>query len=420
MPAAIEITNLSKRYQLTSDRARTLKETVLRLFEPGETWQVGALKPLTLRVERGETLGIIGQNGAGKSTLLKLISGVTAPTTGTVRVDGSLMALIELGAGFEPELSGWENLFLTGSVMGIPDRRMTELSERIVAFAGLEKFIHIPIKHYSSGMVLRLGFAITAFLEPDVILLDENLAVGDAAFQAKCIARLQELRAAGKTILLVTHQLDVAEWLCDRILWLDDGEVSQLGKPTETVKRYERLIAGKQQVQWDEAVRGEARIGSVQGRYGSGDVVISDVSLLDEEGQPRHVVRAGSDVTVRVEIETRAELKDVNIEIGVTREDRFPLFTFNLKRQGRLMDLPPGGSSVSIRLPNLCLSSGRYFLNVGLSPGNNELKFYDLHLFLYHFRVASPLPQRLQSLIHSPASITVVPRKPGAGSPAPA
>jgi len=407
MPNAIEIRGLSKRYIVQEERALTLKETFLQLFRTSERQEIEALRRLDLEVPCGQTLGIIGPNGAGKSTLLKLISGVTTPTTGWVKVNGSLMALIELGAGFQPELSGVENVFLNGAVLGLSDRRITELLPSIVDFSGLGDFIFTPIKHYSSGMVLRLGFSIAAHVEPDVILLDENLSVGDMAFQAKCLAKLQELKRRGKTILLVTHSLDMAEWVCDRIVWLRNGRVAAAGAPEETIKRYEQSMAEMELQPWNEDLARQFRHTPLTGRFGAGEALIRDFALLDLQGRPRHIFTEGEAMLLQVAFEALREIPDLNFELCVYREDALPMFIFNAAEEGYTFQAKPGPGIVQIALDELRLRPGRYFIDLGFSPNDNPGFFFDMHLHIYCFRVVPRFNAQATSAIRAPFQIEI-------------
>ena len=238
------VDRVSKRYIVTepigeeSDRS-VLRRAVGRFRKwPVEFW---ALRDVSFQVGRGETLGIIGDNGAGKSTLLKLLSGVTSPTSGQITVRGRMSALIEVGSGFHPELTGRENVYLSGSILGMRRREITEKLERIIDFAGVRRFIDTPVKRYSSGMYLRLGFSIAAHLEPDILLLDEVLAVGDAEFQAKCMERISELHAHGRTIVFISHDLYAVEHLCRRVLLLGQGRILADGAPRDVIETYQEL-----------------------------------------------------------------------------------------------------------------------------------------------------------------------------------
>src|SRR5687767_4416414 len=240
---AIEIVNASKVYRRFSQRKQfaTLKSALLsrsliRDLKPDETFP--AVRNVTISVPKGRTLGVIGRNGSGKSTLLKLVAGITKPTTGTVTVNGRISALIELGAGFHPEISGRENVFINGIMLGLTKREITRRFDEIVEFAEMASFIDAPVKTYSSGMYMRLGFAVAIHVDPDVLLVDEVLAVGDEGFTHKCLDKFGEFKRRGKTILLVTHALGLVERFCDEALWLDKGKVRGSGDPKRVVGAY--------------------------------------------------------------------------------------------------------------------------------------------------------------------------------------
>src|SRR5258705_7260328 len=224
---AIRAEHLEKRYRLRTGRAPTLKELVLRQLPPGEVVQ--ALMDVSFSVERGQCFGVVGANGSGKSTLLKLIAGTAKPTTGTIEVEGRVSALLELGAGFHPDFTGRENAYLNGSLLGLSRRETEAAMPKIEAFAQLGRFFDAPIKTYSSGMYARLGFAVAVHLDPQVLLVDEVLAVGDEYFQHKCFAKIAEFRKEGRTIVLVSHDLGAVTRLCERAIWLDGGRVAASG-----------------------------------------------------------------------------------------------------------------------------------------------------------------------------------------------
>src|SRR4029079_18393562 len=239
--------HVSKRYQVrhrleAKNGWRSLRQR-LQAFR-GQTNEFWALRDVCLEVARGETVGIIGHNGAGKSTILKLLSSVTTPTSGEIRISGRLSALIEVGSGFHPELSGRENIYLSGSILGMRRREIATKLERIIDFAGVRDFIDTPVKHFSSGMYLRLGFSIAAHLEPDILLLDEVLAVGDAAFQAKCLDRINELHRHGRTIVFISHDLGAVERLCGRVILLKQGQVMTMGTAAEVIAAYQEAGSG--------------------------------------------------------------------------------------------------------------------------------------------------------------------------------
>ena len=241
-PPGIDFAQVSKRFQL--QEGRTLREFVPALFR-GRAWSPPfyALRDVTFRVDRGETLGIIGRNGSGKSTILKLIAGVTAPSEGEIAVCGRVSPLIELGAGFHPDLTGRENVFLNASILGMSHKEVRACFDEIISFAELWDFVDTPVKRYSSGMYIRLGFSVAVHSDPEILLVDEVLAVGDAAFQEKCLAKMQEFRSLGVTIVLVSHSMGLVQDFCERALLLNVGHLLADGAPREVVQHYTDLIS---------------------------------------------------------------------------------------------------------------------------------------------------------------------------------
>lgn len=238
----LRFNSVSKKYLIRQDyddgQQVSLARRARRLWQrPREFW---AVRNVSFEVQRGEALGIIGPNGAGKSTVLKLLANITIPSAGEIMINGELAALIEVGSGFHPELTGRENVYLSGSILGMRRQEITQKLESIIEFAGIREFIDTPVKRYSWGMYVRLGFSIAAHLDPDILLLDEVLAVGDAAFQVKCLERVSELRNSGKTILFISHDLNAVERLCDRVILMQRGEVIANGSPAEVIELYQR------------------------------------------------------------------------------------------------------------------------------------------------------------------------------------
>ena len=239
----IEAENLSLCYRMTYDRVQSIKEYIVQLFKGQikyeEFW---ALRDVSFSINRGEVLGIVGHNGAGKSTLLKVISGILKPTTGKVQVNGNVVPMLELGSGFDFDLTGRENIFLNGAILGYSESFLKEKYEEIVAFSELGQFINVPLRNYSSGMVMRLAFSIATVVNPDILIVDEILAVGDAAFQEKSRARMMELMSGGTTVLFVSHSIAQIREMCDRVLWLDHGQMRMLGDAESVCSAYERNI----------------------------------------------------------------------------------------------------------------------------------------------------------------------------------
>ncbi|MHC5036754.1 MAG: ABC transporter ATP-binding protein [Planctomycetota bacterium] len=242
----IEVKNLGIQFRLYHERAHTLKEALVYLITRKSNYEdLWALREVSFSLAPGESLGVIGRNGSGKSTLLRVLAGVYLPTEGSVEVKGNISPMIELGAGFNPELTGIENIYLQGALMGFGKRDMDVRMESIIAFSELDTFIDIPIKNYSSGMYLRLGFAIAVHIEPEILLIDEILGVGDASFQAKCKKKMKGFKEGGATIVFVTHDLDGVKRMCDRVILLDAGRILHEGDPEETVERYEAIVKGE-------------------------------------------------------------------------------------------------------------------------------------------------------------------------------
>jgi len=303
MTAAIEFVSVSKRFKLDRDRPRAFQELFVALTRwrrRGDVKEFWALKDVSFKVERGETVGLIGSNGSGKSTALKLISRIITPTSGKILINGRVTALLELGAGFHPELSGRDNVFLNGTVMGMSRREIEHKLDAIVEFAELEDFIDVPVKNYSSGMYARLGFAISVYFDPEVLLIDEVLSVGDQAFQQKCNERMAKLRRKGITIFFVSHDLDAASRLCSRAVWLDHGVVQMDDAAHLVADSYYKhvLEQGTQRDQQEEEQEAWA-----ENRWGSGEVRVTGVEFLDQEMQPRQVFMTNEPLTVRVHYE---------------------------------------------------------------------------------------------------------------------
>jgi ABC-type polysaccharide/polyol phosphate transport system ATPase subunit len=302
----LAVSQVSKRYRVTEPATGTATGmgAMLRRLRK-RTSDFWALREISFDVARGETLGIIGDNGAGKSTILKLLSGVTAPTSGEIIVRGRMSALIEVGSGFHPELTGRENVFLSGSILGMRRREISDKLERIIDFAGVRDFIDTPVKRYSSGMYLRLGFSIAAHLEPDVLLLDEVLAVGDAEFQAKCLERVTELHRHGRTIVFISHDLFAVERLCRRVLLLSKGRILADGPAREVIALYQEL--GRTRTVSEEV---PARDNVV-----SGEADITSVIVVDRHGERTSVLRTGEPATFRITYRARAEVRDARFEL---------------------------------------------------------------------------------------------------------
>ena len=346
---AITVDDVAKRFRLVHERNSTLKATIFNGFRRSVHEDFWALQDVSLEVEEGTTYGLIGHNGSGKSTLLKCIARIYRPDRGRIATRGRMSALLELGAGFHPELSGRENVYLNGSILGMSRREVDRRFTDIVEFAGLEQFIDTPVKNYSSGMYVRLGFSVAITVEPDVLLVDEILAVGDEAFQQRCMEKFADLRRGGRTIVLVSHGLDAVRSICDRAAWLDHGSLAKDGEAHDVVTAY------LESVRDDRRAHEHASGGLVSAEDAEGGWHIEAVQLLDGSDHPMDVVESGAELTIRVELVAPRD-EDVALAIGMYRTDGVhvagPVHHFRTGGQGRRV--------VEYRVPQVPLTAGTY------------------------------------------------------------
>jgi len=404
---AIELMNVSKVYRRYSGRhfatlkSALLQRSVLRDLQPSETFP--ALTDVSFRVPKGSAFGVIGRNGSGKSTALKLVAGITKPTSGAVRVEGRVSALIELGAGFHPEISGRENVFINGIMLGLSKREVQDRFDEIVDFAELREFIDAPVKTYSSGMYVRLGFAVAIHVKPDVLLVDEVLAVGDEGFTHKCLDKFSEFRRRGKTILLVTHSLQLVETLCDEAVWLDGGRVQTNGDPKRVTGAYLTAVEQGEQTLMAEttakAVEAEAKavpaaadepadmFKSTEGRWGSREVEISEVALLDRKGEASFVFHSGDPMTVRIKVRAHHPTDDFVFGIGLFNADGVCCYGTNTYVEEMKPERLSGDGEARFAVDSLDLVEGTYKLDVAVHKKDGFP--YDYHRLLYTFRVKS-------------------------------
>jgi len=379
---AISIRDLTKSYRLFGRRSQfqTLKSALLRReLVPSPESSITALQGVTFDVAKGESFGVIGRNGSGKSTLLKVISGILKPTKGLVSVHGRVSALIELGAGFHPEISGRENIYINGIMLGLARKEIDRRFDRIVDFAGIGSFLDQPVKTYSSGMYVRLGFAVAVHVDPEILLIDEILSVGDEEFSAKCIAKIQEMKARGTTLIFVTHQLSLVRELCDRAAWIDKGVIQALGDPTRVVDDYLQEVSGKRVAEDEESARDvedlveeEQRDPNEEERWGSHEVVLTEVTLRDAKG--RQLVALGSQEPVVVDIAVHAHepQKDFVFGVGIYHADGTCVYGTNTEIEAFRPDILDGEGRVKFVIPSLDLVAGTYRLDVAVHTKNGR------------------------------------------------
>ena len=417
---AIEIVNASKVYRRFSHRKQfaTLKSALLsrslvRDLRPDETFP--ALRNVTVSVPRGQTLGVIGRNGSGKSTLLKLVAGITKPTSGTVKVTGRISALIELGAGFHPEISGRENVFINGIMLGLTKREVTRRFDEIVEFAELKDFIDAPVKTYSSGMYMRLGFAVAIHVDPEVLLVDEVLAVGDEGFTHKCLDKFADFKRRGKTILLVTHSLGLVEKFCDEALWMDAGRTKVQGDPKRVVGAYITDVEKSEEKHLataDAKARESASVVSpddpasavlpdtpletasapldmfraTEGRWGSREIEITAVELIGPEGSA-HIFHTGDQIAVRMRLRAHRPISDFVFGFGLFSADGVCCYGTNTQLEGFVSRRIEGEAEVTLQFDRLDLVAGTYKIDVAVHRRDGAT--FDYQRLLYTFRIKS-------------------------------
>ena len=419
MTPAIELKDVTKIYRRYSGRhfatlkSALLQRSILRDLSPSETFH--ALAQVSFSVAPGRTYGIIGRNGSGKSTALKLVAGITKPTSGEVHVHGRISALIELGAGFHPEISGRENVYINGIMLGLSKRQVAHRFDEIVEFAELQEFIEAPVKTYSSGMYMRLGFAVAIHVDPDILLVDEVLSVGDEGFTHKCFDKFAEFKRRGKTILIVTHSLGMIERLCDEALWLDSGRVAAHGDPKRVVDAYLTAVEVSEGHQLAEttakAVAAAAAsepeplpepstaqpgaeltdmFQAIEGRWGSREIEIADVTLVDVEGRPSFVFHSGDPMAVRFTVTARKPASDFVFGVSLFNAEGVCCYGTNTFIEEMDPEALEGSAEVTFAIESLDLVEGTYKLDVAVHTCDGFP--YDYHRLLYTFRVKSRTP----------------------------
>ena len=375
---AIRFHHVSKKFTLHHTQPRSFQELLLRALrrESNRAEEFWALRDVCLDIAPGQTVGFIGPNGSGKSTALKLMAGILEPTEGTIAVNGRLAALLELGAGFHPDLSGRENIYLNGALLGFSRADIRRRFDEIVAFAELESFIDMPVKHYSSGMYVRLGFAVAVHLDPDILLVDEVLAVGDAAFQRKCLERIYEMKRRGVTIVLVSHDLDTVQRLCDTAVWFERGKVRAVGQPTDVVMAYMNRTTTQQRGNRVETPA-EAQ------RWGTGRIRITRVQLCSADGTPARAFVTGATMLIRLTFEADERVENPVFGIAIHHQNGTHICGPNTAFSGVRIPAVEGAGEIAYRIPSLPLLPGSYLVSVAAT------NFADTEIFDYHDRVYS-------------------------------
>ena len=385
---AIEVRDVSKRFRIYREKPTSLKQRLLTSRSRAEDFW--ALRDVALDVGEGSTFGLIGHNGSGKTTLLKCVAGILRPTSGAILQRGRLAALLELGAGFHPELTGRENVYLNASFLGLSRKQTDAAFDDIVAFAELEQFIDTEVKFYSSGMLVRLGFAVAVHVEPDVLLIDEVLAVGDEAFQAKCLNRVREFQREGRTIVLVTHALDTVTEICDRAAMLHHGELHAIGMPAEVVREMRHVLLGM------------ADPGFVP-EQGTREAEIVEVQVVRPDGSSHGAILSGDPLTIVVDVRQNEPVDDLDVDFAVHESSNYLVLDARTSRAG--IDLGRFDKKrVRFKISGFPYDPGKYWVTIGLSSRTTG-HLYHVQTQRYLFEVFDA--PRAQERVEVPVGVEV-------------
>ncbi len=398
----IEATNLSKRYQLY-ERPR---DRLLQLFARGEKKyfrEFWALKEVSFAIHRGEAVGIIGRNGAGKSTLLQLVTGTLSATTGNVKLNGRIGALLQLGSGFNPDFTGRENVYLNGAILGFHRREISAKFDEIAEFADIGDFMEQPVKSYSSGMTMRLAFAVSACLNPEVLIVDEALAVGDALFQRKCYARLDRFVEAGGALLFVSHSLETIKRVCDRAIYLAEGHVRSYGRPSDVTALYEFDLDAS-----NKAEAKSQRLAAVPDYTSHGAEIVA--YWIEAEDGRKSSIRHGSRFRWCYQVQFKQDLENVNFGMKVVNTEGLIMFATNAEQAKMgLSSFRAGTTKIfSFELHTDSISPGEYFLSAGVSKISDGSEFF-LHrkVDAFHLSIERSLEETYSGMVNMKASIEV-------------
>jgi ABC-type polysaccharide/polyol phosphate transport system ATPase subunit len=389
---AVQVKDVFKFYKKYADRHKFLtiksalvNKTLFGDLAVGERFE--ALRGVSFDVKSGQTLGIIGENGSGKSTILKILAGISKPTAGQVITQGRISALIELGAGFHPEISGRENIFINGVILGLSRKQIQEKYDAIVRFAELEEFIDNPVKSYSSGMFMRLGFSIAINVNPDILLVDEVLAVGDAAFVPKCLDKINEFRRHDKTIIYVSHDLATIERICDDVIWIRKGKIEMRGYPKRVTDAYLEYVGKKDEKKTLAEHGEEEKLTGKEKRWGSREIEISNVRMFDAANREKYIFQSDEPLAIQFDVEAHAPEDDFVFGIAVFNGEGVSCYGSNTLLENYAARRIQGKGKIRLTVPALGLVNGTYFLDIAVHKRDGYP--FDYHHFQYSFRVTS-------------------------------
>ena len=401
MDPIIRFEHVRKRFSFSREEPQTILETLASSFrrksDEDESDYLWAVDDVSFEVMPGQCVGIVGRNGSGKSTALKLITRILRPTSGRILTHGRVSALLELGAGFHPDLTGRENIFLNGSLLGLSKAYLESKFDDIVAFSELEEFIDMPVKHYSSGMYMRLGFSVAIHIDPEILIVDEILAVGDRPFQIKCIDRIYELRDRGVTILLVSHNLEIMRRLCTDLIWLEKGKLQAMGATEEIAELY--AASGHVSNQ-------EARLWPQQesfARHGSGEIEITAVRLLNAQNQPCNLFRTGESMTVEIDYIAHQPIDEPEFGLAIVNEAGVVVTSPNNRRAKLKTGVVEGIGMIRYTIHTLPLLTAHYTLTVAVHDSRMAYA-YDYHKEAYPFRMVVDDTESYQGIVEIPAT----------------
>ena len=385
--------NLSLKYTIPQFKTNTLKDTVLNRIKYGRhNKEFFALENISFKIKKGESFGIIGNNGSGKTTLLKLISGILRPDEGSIEVNGRVSALLELGAGFHPDLTGRENIYLNGSIMGLTRWKIDALFDEIVAFAEIEKFIDTPLRHFSSGMHVRLGFSIVAVLDSDILVIDEALAVGDISFQKKCIDKIEEFKENGKTIIFVSHDLRTVKRICQRVICLENGRILFHGETGNVISDYISMSRKKEKKNLES---------KNMRRRGLKKMEILHVDILDKDENAKEAFDTGECVIIKVYFQVNEKVVAPTFGVAILRDDGVYVFGPNTREDNVFREISfdsIGKGYFKIIYDNIHLLAGEYVLHVGIFD-NNEIEVYDFVQNMNGFKINARTETNVEGIV---------------------
>ena len=396
---AIEVHNITKKFKVYLDKGRTLKERTLfsgrRKYENREV-----LKGISFEVKKGEAIGLIGHNGCGKSTTLKMLTKIIYPDSGSIEMNGRVSSLIELGAGFHPDMSGRENIYINASIFGLTKKEIEDILDDIIEFSELEDFIDNPVRTYSSGMYMRLAFAVAINVDADILLIDEILAVGDVAFQAKCFNRLRQIKSEGTTIVIVSHSLNQIEQICERSIWIHDGLIRMEGSPYDVHPQYMSFMAGnslsdsKPSQKKEKTANADAKAETDSEaentsneenkeekkdpkRWGSKEIVIDEIKVLDSEGKERDTFLNSEEINVKISYTNKAGLENSVVGVAIYRDDKVHIYGTNtLIDMSRTLPLKESGV-ITLKFDNIPVNAGNYIFDLAFhKPDGFEYDFW--------------------------------------------